>query len=135
MTVTELLGNLREFYLECSNRGWCKVRKIKGKDFYTLFSSETNFTHLPLNYGKFPERCMVSPRLSSLNIKKIERVSSALDSSRLVSVTPRNNKFIIQIFLSSGKCIFKESLRLYSFRGFFPDKITEHLENGLSPSF
>lgn len=133
MTITELLGNLREFYLECSNRGWCKVDKKKGKDFLTLYSSETNFTHLPLNYGNFPERVWVSPKLSGVNLKKIELILSSFDSTRIVSLSPSHNGLRFKIITPDGKVIFKEKIRLYTFKRYLT--LDRFLENSSDASF
>ena len=116
MTAYELLGNLREFYLECSHRGWCKVITYDNKDFISLYSSETNFTHLPQNFGKYPEKCWVSPKLAGINIKKIEKVLSGFDSSRLVSLEPRRTHFRIVISDANGKTLLIEKIRYYSLK-------------------
>ena len=134
MILSELLNNIREFYTQCSNRGWCIVEKFEGRDFLTLYSSDTKFTHLPFNFGKFPKKCIVSPKLSSTNIKKIEKITSSFDSTRLISILPAHNKFKITITSLDGTLVYKDIIKLYTsrvpkkFKGFSLNKEKNYYE-------
>ena len=109
---------MKEFYRECSNRGFCKVISEEGKDFLTLFSSDTNFTHYQRIFAKFPEKVWVSPRLSRKNMDKLERLQTELDSSRLTSIIMRRNRIIVEIRDIYGELVTRERMKLYTIKCF-----------------
>lgn len=114
----ELFSRLREFYSQCSNRGWCRIINQEGKDFLTILSSETNFTQLPLNFCKYPTESLVSPKLSLENIKKLDRIISANDSSRVATLNQHGKVLIIRILNGKGGVIAEEKVKLYTIRTF-----------------
>ena len=84
------------------------------KDFLTLRSSDTNFTHTAPIFGRLPKKCLVSPRLSSRNIKLLKELITEFDRLRLVTIAPKYNSYNVQITLASGKVIRKMKIRRYT---------------------
>jgi len=111
----DLIDELIQFYEQCSNRGWCRVTKGKG-DFLTLQSSDTNFTHLPMIYGKFPKVCLVSPKLAIKNIRILKSLTTEFDRLRLVTIVPKRWHYHIQITVGNGDIIKKFRIRRYTVR-------------------
>ena len=109
MLERELLGRLLEFYSQCQIRGWCVI-KNHGKEFLTIQSSELNFTHLPLNFSRYPRRCIISPRRSKANVEKLKSIIVSLDSSRLLSIESRYFRFILRLYAENGRCISEVSI-------------------------
>lgn len=113
MLERELLVRLSEFYSQCQIRGWCVI-KNHGKNFLTIQSSELNFTHLPLNFSRYPRRCIVSPRLAKSNVEKINSILTSMDSSRLLSIESRRFRFILRLYSETGRSIMKFNIWKYT---------------------
>ena len=113
MTTKDLIYHLIEFYQQCSNRGWCKVKTEKG-EFVTVYSSETNFTHLPLVFGRLPKKCIISPKLALKNIGILKSLLLEFDSQRLISVTPKWFTYEIRITGQRGEVIKSFRIRRYT---------------------
>lgn len=116
MTSKDLINNLIEFYQQCSNRGWCKVKASAKAEIVTIYSSETNFMHLPPIYGRLPESCIISPKLAIKNVKILQTILTEFDSLRIVTVTPYKFWYTIRIVDYYGRVLKHIRLKRYTVR-------------------